>query len=93
MTGLPANYKLLFDDRHSRTYDIRIAAHGREPRHTHHDRVVVCLSGAVLEHVLADGRREPSTLKTDEIAWRVGQTHEGHNRGDSALWVIAIEPK
>lgn len=93
MTGLPPNYKLLFEDRYSRTYDIRIPAHRREPRHTHHDRVVVCLSGAQLEHVLADGRTQPSTLKTDEVAWRAGQTHEGHNLGNTDLWVIAIEPK
>jgi hypothetical protein len=25
--------------------------------------------------------------------WRPGQTHEGHNIGDTDLWAIAIEPK
>ena len=55
MTGLPENYKVDFEDRHSRTYEIRIAAHAWEPQHTHHARVVVCLSGARLEHVLPDG--------------------------------------
>jgi hypothetical protein len=93
MTGLPPNYKVDFEDRHSRTYEIRIAPHAWEPQHTHHDRVVVCLSGAQLEHVLPDGSRQPSTLKTDEVAWRLGQTHKGHNLGDTDLWVIAIEPK
>lgn len=91
--GLAPNYKVLFEDRHSRTYDIRIPAREREPQHTHHDRVVICLSGAQLEHVLPDGRTQPSTLKTDEVAWRLGQTHMGHNLGDTDLWVIAIEPK
>jgi hypothetical protein len=93
MSGLPPNYKVLFEDRHSRTYDIRIAAHAWEPQHTHHARVVVCLSGAQLEHVLPDGSVQPSTLETDEVAWRLGQTHKGHNLGDTDLWVIAIEPK
>ena len=93
ITGLPPNYKVLFEDRLSRTYDIRIAAHAWEPQHTHHARVVVCLSGAKLEHVLPDGSVQPSTLKTDEVAWRLGQTHKGHNLGDTVLWVIAIEPK
>jgi hypothetical protein len=93
MTGLPPNYKVDFEDRHSRTYEIRIAAHGWEPQHTHHARVVVCLSGAQLEHVLPDGSIQPSTLKTDEVTWRPGQTHTGHNLGDTDLWVIAIEPK
>lgn len=93
MTGLPPNYKVLFEDEHSRTYDIRIAAHAWEQKHTHHDRVVVCLSGARLEHVLPDGSKQASTLKTDEVAWRLGQTHKGHNLGDTDLWVIAIEPK
>ena len=92
-SGLAPNYKVLLEDRYSRTYDIRMAAHGSEPEHTHHDRVVVCLSGARLVHVLPDGSRQPSTLKTDEIGWRVAQTHEGHNLGDTDLWVIAIEPK
>lgn len=92
-TGLAPNYKVLFEDHLSRTYDIRIPAHGREPQHTHHDRVVVCLSGARLEHVLPDGRTQPSTLKTDDVVWRPSQTHVGHNLGDTALWVIAIEPK
>lgn len=92
-TGLAPKYKLLFEDRYSRTYDIRIAAHQWEPQHTHHARVVVCLSGAKLEHVLPDGSIQPSTLKTDEVAWRLGQTHRGHNLGDTDLWVIAIEPK
>ncbi len=93
MTGLPPNYKVLFEDQHSRTYEIRIAAHAWEPQHTHHARVVVCLSGAQLEHVLPDGSVQASTLKTDEVAWRLGQTHKGHNLGDTDLWVIAIEPK
>lgn len=93
MTGLPPNYNLLFEDEHSRTYEIRIVAHAVEPQHTHQARVVICLSGAQLEHVLPDGTREPSTLKTDEVTWREGQTHTGHNLGDTDLWVIAIEPK
>jgi hypothetical protein len=93
MTGLPPNYKVFFEDRHSRTYEIRIAAHAWEPQHTHHARVVVCLSGAQLEHILPDGSKQPSTLKTDEVTWRLGQTHIGHNLGDTDLWVIAIEPK
>ncbi len=93
MTGLPPNYKVDFEDDHSRTYEIRIAGHAWEPQHTHHARVVVCLSGAQLEHVLPDGSVQPSTLKTDEVAWRLGQTHKGHNLGDTDLWVIAIEPK
>jgi hypothetical protein len=93
MTGLPPNYKVLFEDQHSRTYEIRIAAHASEPQHTHHARVVVCLNGAQLEHILPDGSKQPSTLKTDEVTWRQGQTHTGHNLGDTDLWVIAIEPK
>jgi hypothetical protein len=93
MTGLPPNDKVLFEDRHSRTYDIKIEPHAWEPQHTHHDRVVVCLSGAQIEHVLPDGSKEPSTLKTDDVVWRRAQTHVGHNLGDTELWVISIEPK
>ncbi len=93
MKGLPSNYKVLIEDRHSRTYYIQIAAHAWEPQHTHHARVVVCLNGAQLEHVLPDGSIQPSTLKTDEVVWRLGQTHKGHNLGDTELSVIAIEPK
>jgi hypothetical protein len=92
-TGLPANYEMIFEDRFSRVYNIRIVPRGWEPQHTHHDRVVVCLSGARLEHVLPDGSVQPSTLKTDEVSWRLGQTHKGHNLGDTPLWVVAIEPK
>jgi quercetin dioxygenase-like cupin family protein len=91
--GLAPNYKLLFENQYGRVYDIKIAAGKYEPLHTHHDRVVVCLSGAELEHTLQDGRKEPATLKTDEIAWRRGVTHIGHNLGKTDLWVIAIEPK
>jgi hypothetical protein len=40
-----------------------------------------------------DRAKEPSTLKTGEIAWRAGGTHVGHNLGKTDLWVIAIEPK
>jgi hypothetical protein len=92
-TGLAPNYKLLLENRYARVYDIRIEAHTREPQHTHHARVVVCLSGAVLKHLMPDGREEPSTLKTGEVAWRGGATHIGQNLGDTNLWVIAIEPK
>jgi quercetin dioxygenase-like cupin family protein len=92
-SGLAPNYKVLLEDRYSRTYEIRMAAHGSEPLHSHHDRVVVCLSGARLEHILSDGSRQPSTLKTGEIAWRPAQTHSGRNLGGTDLWVIAIEPK
>jgi hypothetical protein len=93
VAGLSPNYKLLFENRYTRTYDIRIPAHTNEPQHTHKDRVVVCLSGAYLKHLLPDGREEPSTLKTGEILWRRGGTHIGQNLGNTDLWVIAIEPK
>ena len=93
MTGLAPNYKLLFENQYTRVYDIRIAAGTKEPQHTHHDRVVVCLSGAKLQHLMPDGRVEPSTLKTGEIAWRKGATHIGQNLGNTDLWVIAVEPK
>ena len=91
--GLAPRYKLVSEDRLSRVYDIRIPAHTNEPQHTHHDRIVVCLSGAKLEHLYPDGRREASTLATGEVAWRRGGTHIGQNLGDTGLWVIAIEPK
>jgi hypothetical protein len=91
--GLAPNYKLLFENQYGRVYDIRMAAGKSEPLHSHHDRVVVCLSGAELEHEMPDGRKETSSLKTGEIAWRRSATHIGHNLGKTDLWVIAIEPK
>ena len=54
--GLARNYKVLFENRYGRVYDIRMAAGKSEPLHSHHDRVVVCLSGAELEHEMPDGR-------------------------------------
>ena len=91
--GLSPDYKVILENRYSRVYDIRIPAGGREPQHTHKARVVVCLSGATLKHLMPDGREEPSTLKTGEIAWRQGGTHIGQNLGTTNLWVIAVEPK
>lgn len=93
MTGLSPNYKMLVENRYARAYDIKIPAQTFEPQHTHHDRVVVSLSGAELEHILPDGTHQPSTLKTGEVVWRLGATHIGHNLGHTDLWVIAIEPK
>ena len=93
MTGLPPNYKILVENRFARAYDIKIAPNSFEQRHTHHDRVVICLSGATLEHILPNGQKQPSTLKTGEIAWRPGATHVGHNMGSTELWVICVEPK
>ena len=92
-TGFPPAYVLLHEDQYARTYDIRIPPHELEPQHTHHARVVVALSGAQLEHILPDGTKQPSTLKTGEIVWRPAATHTGHNMGDTPLWCIAIEPK
>ena len=92
-TGLSPNYKLLFENPYTRVYDIRIPAGTKEPQHTHRNRVVVCLSGAKLVHLMPDGREEPSTLQTGEITWRLGATHIGQNLGTTDLWVIAIEPK
>ncbi|HWB32206.1 MAG TPA: hypothetical protein VG714_03440 [Acidobacteriaceae bacterium] len=92
-TGLAPNYKVLHEDRYGRTYDIRIKAGEFEPQHTHHDRVVIALSGAKLEHILPDGTKQPSTLETGEIVYRPGATHVGHNLGKTDLWVIAVEPK
>lgn len=92
-TGLAPTSQMIFEDKLERAYNIRVAAHASEPEHTHHDRVVVCLSGAKLEHILPDGSVQPSTLKTDEVSWRLAQTHKGHNLGDTDLWVVAIEPK
>jgi quercetin dioxygenase-like cupin family protein len=91
--GLAPNYKLLFENRYGRVYDIQMAAGKSEPLHSHHDRVVICLSGAELMHEMPDGRKETATLKTGEIAWRLATTHVGHNLGKTDLWAIAIEPK
>ena len=91
--GLAPDYRLLFENQYGRVYDIRMAAGKSEPLHSHHDRVVVCLSGAELEHEMPDGRKETSSLRTGEIAWRRATTHVGHNLGKTDLWVIAIEPK
>ena len=92
-TGLAPHYKLLFENPYARVYDIRIPAGTNEPQHTHKNRVVVCLSGAKLRHLMPDGREEPSTLETGEINWRLGATHIGQNLGTTDLWVIAVEPK
>lgn len=92
-TGLPPNYKILVENRYARAYDVEIAPHTYEQRHTHHNRVVICLSGATLEHLLPNGQKQPSTLKTGEIVWRPGATHVGHNMGSTKLWVICVEPK
>lgn len=92
-SGLAPHYKMLLENQYVRAYDIRIPAQSKEPQHSHHDRVVVSLSGAQLEHILPDGRIQPSTLKTGEVVWRKGGTHIGHNMGDTNLWVIAVEPK
>ena len=92
-TGLAPNYTLLIENQYARVYDIKIEAGAREPQHTHHARVVVCLSGAQLKHLMPDGREEPSSLKTGEVTWRPGATHIGQNLGSTDLWVIAIEPK
>jgi hypothetical protein len=91
--GLAPGYTLLVENKCARAYDIKIPPHEFEPQHTHHARVVVALSGAELEHILPDGTRQPSTLKTGEIAWRPAATHVGHNLGTTPLWCIAIEPK
>jgi hypothetical protein len=91
--GLAPNYKVVFENNYARVYDIRIPPHSDEQQHTHHDRVVVCLSGAKLKHEMPDGSEETATLDTGEIAWRRGATHIGHNLGDTPLWVIAVEPK
>jgi hypothetical protein len=92
-TGLSPNYVMLFENLYARAYHVRIPAGTREPQHTHHDRVVVCLNGAEVEHLFPDGRKESSRLKTGEVAFRAGSTHIGRNIGKTDLWVIAIEPK
>ena len=91
--GLAPDYSLFFENRYARAYNIKITAGKSEPLHTHKDRIVICLSGAELEHEMPDGHRETATLKTGEIAWRRGVTHIGHNIGKTDLWAIAIEPK
>jgi quercetin dioxygenase-like cupin family protein len=91
--GLAPSYKLLIENQYARVYDIEIPAGFREPQHTHKARVVVCLSGAELKHLMPDGREEPSTLRTGEVAWRPAATHIGQNLGNTDLWVVAIEPK
>jgi quercetin dioxygenase-like cupin family protein len=92
-TGLAPNYKVLIENKYTRVYDIRIPAGGREPQHTHKARVVICLSGAELKHIMPDGKEEPSSLKTGEIVFRPAATHIGVNLGKTDLWVIAVEPK
>lgn len=93
MSGLPPSYKILVENRYTRTYNITIPAHSYGPRHTQHARVVIVLSGATLQEILPDGRKQPSTLKTGEIVWHHASTHVGHNIGDTDLWDIIVEPK
>ena len=93
MAWLALDYKVLFENQYGRVYDIQMAAGKSEQLRRHHDRVIICLSGAELEHVLPDGRKENATLKTGEIAWRGATTHVGHKLGKTDLWLIAIEPK
>ena len=93
IAGLAPSYELLIENQYARVYDIKIPAGVREPQHTHKARVVICLSGAKLKHLMPDGREEPSTLRTGEVVWRSGGTHIGQNLGNTNLWVIAIEPK
>lgn len=92
-SGLSPHYAMILEDRYARTYNIEIPPQTFEPQHTHHARIVICLSGAELEHILPNGEKQPSTLKSGEIAWRPAATHIGHNFGQTPLWVIAIEPK
>jgi hypothetical protein len=93
MTGLPPNYRMMAESPFVRAYEVRIAAGANEPLHTHHDRVVICLSGAQLRHELPDGHTEVSSMQTGQIAWRKGQTHVGHNIGSTDFWAICVEPK
>lgn len=93
MTGLPRTYTILVENRYVRAYSLKIPPHSYEPRHSHHARVVISLSGATLEHILPNGKKQPSSLKTGEVAWRPGATHVGHNMGSTELWVICVEPK
>ncbi len=92
-TGLSPNYQLLIENRYARVYDIKISAGTSEPLHTHHDRVVVCFSGAKLRHAFPDGHEEDSSIQTDDSLWRKGQTHVGKNIGTTNFWAIAVEPK
>jgi hypothetical protein len=92
-TGLSPGNQMIFEDEESRTYNIRLEAHGREPEHSHHARVAVCLSGAQIEHTLPDGSVHAANLKTDEVTWRPAETHKGQSLSDTNLWVVAIEPK
>jgi hypothetical protein len=91
--GLSPNYKVLVENQYARVYNIAIPAGTDEPQHSHKDRVVVCLSGSEIMHLVPDGRREPSSLKTGETAWRRGGTHIGQNLGKTNFWAIAVEPK
>ena len=79
--GFAPDYKLLRENRYARVYNIRIPAGGSEPQHTHRDRVVVCLSGAKLRHVLPDGHEEDSSIATNDCLWRKAQTHVGKISG------------
>ena len=91
--GLAPDYRLLFENGYVRVYNIFVAAGTSEPQHTHHNRVVVCLSGAQMRHILPDGSVQDSSLRTGDCLWRPGQTHIGTNVGRTDLWVIAVEPK
>jgi len=93
MNGLPATYKMVREDRYARVYEIKVPAGAHEPQHTHHARVVVCLSGGEMEHILPDGTKQLATPKTGDIVWREAATHAGHNLGKTELWEIVVEPK
>ena len=93
MSGLPASYKILVENRYTRTYEIKIPAPSYGPRHTQHARVVIVLSGAQLQEIKPDGQRKPSTLKTGEIVWHAASTQVGRNIGNTNLWDIIVEPK
>ena len=75
MTGLPPNYKVLLEDQHSRTYEIRIAPHA--------------VGTAAYASRARGGLPERCATRTRAARWNQAALDVRNRRGDMAAWANA----
>ena len=86
-------YKVRFENDRVRVLEYKDQPGEKTHQHAHPAFVVYAVSPFKRELVLPDGRKLQREFKAGDVMWSDGQTHIGHNIGDTPTHVIMIEMK
>ena len=86
-------YKVKFENERVRVLEYKDQPGAKTQNHSHPAFMVYALSPFKRELTLPDGKTLQREFKPGDVMWSEGQTHIGHNIGETPTHIIMIEMK